>query len=123
MRFRRESILAEVFFADGDWQLVEFNHRAMMYIQGWSAIAHKCGWRGQVASEAGNVHVTRPFITYKQAHPLCIKCNDEVPPELVGLWKMHNWDQIQQLEATAPPTRPSFYIGPKPVVIVNGKKV
>ena len=83
--------MAEVFFADGKWALVDSGQHAASLFEGWSSISHKCGWFGKS-------HATRPFVTYKQSHPLCTKCNDEVPPELVGLWKIHNWDQIQELE-------------------------
>lgn len=81
---------SKVFFADGKWGLVEVKG-PVAFIDGWSGIAHKCGW-------FGSEKVTRPSKTYGQVHPLCANCNDEVPTELVGLWKMHNWDNIQEVE-------------------------
>jgi hypothetical protein len=99
---------SEVFFEEGAWEVVapEF---------GWgdkgSAIAHKCGWFGKRK-------ISLPGKTRKQTHPLCMSCNEEVPPALVGLWKMHNWDLLQELEAKdalyerLSQWNPSFYQSP-----------
>ena len=82
----------EVFFADGRWSIVPKDMGHDPFQPGWFSIAHKCGLFRRT-------HVTPPGITRTSERPYCGNCKEEVPAALVGLWKMHNWDHIQETEA------------------------
>lgn len=80
----------KVYFADGDWSIAEGSVPGRVMAE-WSGIAHACGWFNKK-------HFTNPYQIKAQVHPICAKCHDEIPSTLVGLWKMHNWDNIQEWE-------------------------
>lgn len=84
--------MMEVFFADGDWSVARGQPKDH-YLGSWSGIAHACGWFKKK-------HFTAPNQVRAQAHPICANCHDEIPGALVGLWRMHNWDNIQAYEAS-----------------------
>ncbi len=79
-----------VFFADGPWSIAQGTH-SNGYLGKWSGIAHACGWFKKK-------HYTAPDQIRAQEHPICAKCLDQIPNALVGLWKMHNWDNLQEWE-------------------------
>lgn len=91
--------MSEMFFADGDWQITASEKPEAGNMNTWSCIGHKCKvewWKKMFVKE---LKITPPRYTHKEQVPLCSNCADIVPSSLVGLWKMHNWDKIQEWEA------------------------
>jgi hypothetical protein len=49
--------------------------------------------------------------TYMTTYGVCHHCFTEIPPGIIALWKMHNWDDIQQ-SSPAPVRKPLLYTHP-----------
>jgi hypothetical protein len=45
---------------------------------------------------------------YMVTYGVCHHCYTEIPPGIIALWKLHNWDDIQQ-SGPAPLPRPTAY--------------
>lgn len=80
----------KVLFADGDWAVTAIPYADFTFSE-WSGITHACGWFKKK-------RFTNPIQIREEDDPRCTACHDLIPLTLVGLWKMHNWDAIQEWE-------------------------
>jgi len=88
--------MAEVFFSDGDWKLVKSN--SLMLLESghsWSTIQHKCGWLFKPDRTMSLMALYKGM----NSRPRCYKCKEQIPDSLMGLWKLHNWEGIQDVDA------------------------
>ena len=89
----------KVYFEEGLWAIVKdvpSRGRALYsfyYMDHISSIRHRCKlWK--------RGHVTHPSLTWKVDTPICSNCHELVPDSIVGLWKLHNWNALQEMAST-----------------------
>jgi hypothetical protein len=66
----------------GKWKLVRARYPTFTGIDSYPI--HACGREGQ-----RDGHVVRGENGFGNK---CIRCREKIPPEILGLWTLHNWD-------------------------------
>lgn len=87
---------AEALFIEGSWQLKKYP-----YNDGWnSLILHYCD------NNKGEYRELIPM--WRLPHGIirgftdCPRCREEMPEGILGIWKLHNLEQIQQYSQEYP---------------------
>jgi hypothetical protein len=75
-----------------NWKLIKA--RFSLYSGTNSFPVHFCG----ESPEGYGVHRTHDCLlseeVIRRLEGRCIKCNEKAPDEIIGLWTLHNWEQV-----------------------------
>jgi hypothetical protein len=90
----------EIIFEYGDWKITTpYGMEGMFF----DKVYHKCPWKENWLGK--NKYMT----IYAMVHlSHCSHCGEEIPDSIMGVWKLKNFDMIQNW--TASPSMNGFYL-------------